>query len=298
MANENNFARNLALGLGWFSIGLGLAQLLAPRKVSAACGMKKNNTLMRALGVREITSGVGILSQKKTSKWMWSRVAGDAMDLAILGSALSSKRANKGRAIVATAAVAGIAALDVYSSQKLSGMNGADTKKLKVRKSITIERSPEELYEFWRHFERLPAIMGHLESVEQTGSNRWRWTAHAPAGRTVSWEAEIIDEVPNKLISWHSLPGATVENAGTVRFDRATGNRGTVVTVELDYSPPAGVIGAAVAKMFHEAPDQQIAVDLRRFKQLMETGEITRTEGQPAGRPNSLSKKYDEMVRV
>ncbi|MDB6028346.1 MAG: cyclase/dehydrase, partial [Verrucomicrobiales bacterium] len=164
--------------------------------------------------------------------------------------------------------------------------------------TIIVERSAEDLFEFWRHFERLPVIMNHLESVEMLGHNRSRWVAKAPAGMHVEWDAEIINEHPNELIAWRSLEGADVENAGTVRFQPAPGGRGTLVKVDLEYIPPAGVIGAKIAKLFGESPEKQITVDLRRFKQLMETGEIARTEGQPAGRATSTSKKYDDFVRT
>lgn len=297
--NQNTFSQNLALGLAWFSIGLGIAQLVAPRRVAKSIGIKKSKstTLMRVLGAREITSGVGILTQRKTSQWLWTRVAGDAMDLAILGKALGAKRINRKRLLAATAAVAGVSALDIYCSQKIR-KDGADTKAIQVRKSITIDRSPEDLYDFWRHFDRLPIIMNHLESVESSGPNQWHWIAKAPAGRTVEWDAELVEDIPNEMIAWRSLEGSQVDNAGIVSFESAPGGRGTIVHVELEYSPPAGVIGAKVAKLFHEAPDQQISIDLRRFKQLMETGEIARTEGQSAGRASSTSKKYDDFVRA
>ena len=141
---------------------------------------------------------------------------------------------------------------------------------IKVEKSITIERSPEELFNFWRNFENLPRFMDHLESVRTTSETRSHWVAKAPAGTTVEWDAEIINEKPNELIAWRSLEGGDVDNAGSVRFERAAS--GTTVRVTLEYDPPAGVVGAAIAKLFGEAPDQQIQEDLRRFKQVMETG--------------------------
>jgi uncharacterized membrane protein len=148
---------------------------------------------------------------------------------------------------------------------------------IKVEKSITINRSPEELFSFWRNFENLPRFMDHLESVRTTSQTRSHWVAKAPAGTTVEWDAEIINEKPNELIAWRSLEGADVDNAGSVRFERAAS--GTTVRVTLEYDPPAGIVGAAVAKLFGEAPDQQIEDDLQRFKQVMETG-----EGQSSGR--------------
>src|SRR5262249_56186778 len=119
----------------------------------------------------------------------------------------------------------------------------------------------------------------------------------APAGRTVEGDAEITEDRRNELIAWRSLEGSDVENMGSVRFERAPGGRGAVVKVHMRYNPPAGVIGAGVAKLLGEAPEWQIKDDLRRFKQVMETGEIITTEGQPAGRASSPSGRYDRAVR-
>ena len=155
---------------------------------------------------------------------------------------------------------------------------------IKVEKAVTVNRSPEELYRFWRNFENLPRFMYHLESVHVTGEGRSHWVAKAPAGTTVEWDAEIYNEKENELIAWRSLEGADVPNAGSVRFQSAPGGRGTEVRVTLEYDPPGGVIGATIAKLFGEEPSQQVEEDLRRFKQTMEAGETPTTEGQPSGR--------------
>jgi len=155
---------------------------------------------------------------------------------------------------------------------------------IKVEKSVTINKSPAELYSFWRNFENLPRFMNHLESVKTTGEGRSHWVAKAPAGKTVEWDAEIYNEKENELIAWRSLEGADVDNAGSVRFEPEAGGRGTVVKVTLKYDPPGGALGAAIAKLFGEEPSQQIEEDLNRFKQVMETGQTPTTEGQPSGR--------------
>jgi uncharacterized membrane protein len=166
-----------------------------------------------------------------------------------------------------------------------------------VKRAMAINRSPEELYRYWRDFENLPRFMKHLEAVRVTGDGRSHWVAKAPADKTVEWDAVIVEDKPNESISWRSLEGADVDNKGTVWFETATGGRGTVVTVELEYDPPAGALGATVAKLLGEDPDWQVRDDLRRFKQVMETGEVITTEGQPAGRESSTSQKYDEAAR-
>jgi uncharacterized membrane protein len=155
---------------------------------------------------------------------------------------------------------------------------------VKVEKSVTINKSAGELYNFWLNFENLPRFMNHLEEVRVTGDGRSHWVAKGPAGTRVEWDAESYNLVENEIIAWRSLEGSQVANAGSVHFKAAPEGRGTEVRVVLKYDPPAGVLGAWVAKLFGEAPDQQIEEDLGRFKQLMETGETATVTGQTSGR--------------
>jgi uncharacterized membrane protein len=155
---------------------------------------------------------------------------------------------------------------------------------IKVEKTVTINKPVDELYHFWNNFENLPTFMKHLKNVKVYDDKRSHWVANAPLGNSVEWDADIIEKRENELISWVSVPGADVENTGSVRFTKAPGNRGTEVKVIMKYNPPGGVIGAAIAKLFGEEPEQQIGDDLRRFKMLMEAGEIATTEGQPRGK--------------
>jgi uncharacterized membrane protein len=143
-----------------------------------------------------------------------------------------------------------------------------------VNESVTINRPIEELYHFWRNLENLPRFMRHLESVERVTDTLSRWRAHGPAGTTVEWNAEIINEVRNQVIGWRSIEGSDVVSAGSVNFDDAGQGRGTHVRVRLQYSPPGGKIGAAIAKLMGRDAATEIREDLRRFKQLVESGEI------------------------
>ena len=274
----------LARGLGWFSIGLGAAQVAAPSVVSRLVGIRptsRTREVMRAVGIRELVAGAGLLSDRKPA-FLWARVAGDAMDLALLGNALASD-AEKVRTTAATAAVAGVAALDVLAATASSQIDEPQRGAVEARSATTVNASASDVYGRWRDLESLPTFMYHLESVRRTGEGRFHWVAKAPAGRTVEWDAEMVEDVPDDRIAWRSLEGSSVENAGTVLFRPAPGGRGTEVHVELRYTPPAGVLGAVVAKLFGEEPNQQLADDLRRFKQLVETGEIARSEGSPEG---------------
>ena len=157
-------------------------------------------------------------------------------------------------------------------------------KGVRVEKSVTINATPEKLYTFWRNFENLPKFMHNLEAVEVHDAKRSRWVAKGPAGRSVDWEAEIINEIPNELIGWRSIEGSEVDNAGSVHFRPATGGRGTEVKVVLRYDPPAGRFGARVSKILGEDPADNVKEDLRRLKMLVETGELATIEGQPSGR--------------
>jgi uncharacterized membrane protein len=148
-------------------------------------------------------------------------------------------------------------------------------KAVKVERAVTIDRPREELFAFWRNFENLPRFMEHLVSVRVDSPMRSHWKAKAPAGRTVEWDAEIVNEVPNEIIAWKSVGEPDVSNAGAVNFADAPGGRGTIVRVTLDWEPPAGKLGAVLSHFFSEEPDHQIREDLRKFKQLMETGAIT-----------------------
>jgi len=153
----------------------------------------------------------------------------------------------------------------------------------KVVRVVTINKPAAELYRHWHDFAKLPTFMYHLEEVEDLGNGRSRWRAKAPAGAMIQWEAMVINDVENELIAWQSVEDSEVANAGSVRFTPAPGGRGTEVKVTLSYEPPAGKLGAMVATIFGEEPSRQVADDLRRFKQLMEAGEIPTNERQPSG---------------
>jgi uncharacterized membrane protein len=275
-ANGNADGERLANFLGWFSIGLGLSELIAPGSISRLIGIRdddRNRDVVRAMGLREITHGLGILSRPQSSSWVWSRVAGDAIDLSLLGKAMTASD-GRGRTLAATAAVLGVTVLDVLAAQRLQRSAPPARGGVHVRKSVTINRTIEEVYDFWHDFENFPRFMRHLESVRMLDEKRSRWTATGPAGATVEWDAITTEDVPNEVIAWRSAENADVPNEGRVRFKRAPGDRGTEVEVELRYDPPGGHLAATFAKLFREEPSQQVSDDLRHFKQVMETGDI------------------------
>ncbi len=154
---------------------------------------------------------------------------------------------------------------------------------IRVEKTITVYRPAEELYQYWRNFENLPQIMRHVDSVTLLDDYRSHWVVDGPAGTHFEWDAEIHNEKENELIAWRSLDG-DVNHAGSVRFRPTPTGRGTQVRVELRYEPPAGMLGAAIARLFGEEPSQQVAEDLLRFKRAMEAGEVPAIGEQPTGR--------------
>lgn len=204
-------------------------------------------------------------------------------------------RLNRWLPIAAAGAVAAFAvtrALNHRSGGKGTGAvadRGSDTRRqlggrrgIHVEHSVTIGRPIGEIYRFWRDLENLPKFMRHLDQVAMREEGISHWVAKAPGGTTVEWDARIINEVENKLIAWQSLAGSKIATAGSVNFDET--ERGTTVHVHLQYNPPGGKLGAALAWLFGEEPTIQVREDLRRFKQLMENGEIPTIDGQPSGR--------------
>ena len=230
--------------------------------------------------IRETAGTGGATNVSHTERWM-SAVGGGAIAL------LGLKRGGLGGALLA-AAGAGLVYRGVTghcSAYAALGMNTADQspaephayfdRGIHVEESVTVNKTPWELYDFWKNFENLPRFMAHLKDVKKIDEKRSHWVAKAPAGTSAEWDAEIINDEPNALIAWRSLGGATVDNAGSVRFVPGAG--GTEVKVVLDYIPPAGRLGAMVAKLFGEEPGTTVREDLQRFKQVMETGESPAT---------------------
>jgi uncharacterized membrane protein len=273
--------------LGWLSVGLGLAQVTAPGAMSRLIGAPdhdRSRRLMRTVGMRELGTGIGILTQPDPAPWVQARVVGDLMDLALLGTAFRSPEARTGRLAGTAVAVLGVGLVDAVCSQRLRAVSATRDRAVHVARAITVKKSPDEVYAFWRDLANLPRFMAHLAEVQPLGELRSRWTATAPAGMRVSWEAEIVEDREDELLEWCSLPGADVPNWGRVSFREAPRGRGTEILVELHYEPPAGSIGVLVAKLFGEEPAQQVADDLHRLKQVLEVGEVVLSDAAPEGR--------------
>jgi uncharacterized membrane protein len=281
----------LALGLGWFSVALGAAELLAPRRLDRAIGAGVHPALTRVFGARELAAGLGLLTQPDPAPWLWARVAGDVLDLAFLGGAMTgARRRERARLGAALAAVAGVTAVDVYAARRASsgerrsapGVMRPDGS-VRVEESLAVNQPPQACYAMWRDLANLPRFMRRVESVQPGGGARSHWVAKGPGGTKVEWDAELTRDEPGELLSWRSVEGSDLPNSGAVRFIPAPGNRGTIVSVTMQYEPPAAILGFTLAKLVGEAPAHEVREDLRRFKRLLETGEIPTTEGQSHG---------------
>jgi uncharacterized membrane protein len=256
----------IARGLGWLSVGVGIAQIVAPRTVCSLVGLPPAPTLMRLMGLRELACGIGIITQRNPAPWLKARVAGDAIDLVCLAAAAPMSASRGARLGAAFGAVAGVAALDVYCSDELSERRAAP---VHIAETINVAAPPETLYAFWRDPANLPRVLPHVKSVRMIDGQRSHWTADGPDGE-IEWDSEIIDERPNHCLAWRSLDTSDVYNAGSVRFDADREGNGTLVTVELLYDPPTGSIGGSLAKLLGRRAD--IRADLAAFKRLMESG--------------------------
>ena len=301
--NDTRNGGGLGRALGVASFALGAPLLAVPGRMARAIGLDDTpgtRALARAVGVRELAAAAGILAQRRPVPGLWARVAGDGMDLALLANGLRSastrsrpprrfRRARRAggarrKVALALAAVAGIAAVDVLAAVRATTRRDPTRTEqdgtFTVSAGVTVNRPAADAYGLWRDFSRLPEFMVHLESVSSDGKH---WVAKRPGGGTVDWDAEIVADVPDQRLAWRSVDGADVSNAGEVTFGPAPGDRGTEVRVRLTYEPPLGAAGNAVARLLGEEPRQQVTDDLRRFKQVLETGEVVRSAGSPEG---------------
>lgn len=287
-------------GLGWLSLGLGLAGLLAPGRLARLTGRfdtRGHRRAMRLIGTRELLTGLAIVTRRRPNRWLWSRVVGDAIDLGLaFGSTGWSRGLRPRRQSMTLAALGAIAAVDLVSSYRSTrGKSGSPSDEtdeepgkeaVPFRASITINRPPGLVYTFWRRLENLPRFMTYLDSIRVIDERRSHWKA-AAAGAAIEWDAEITEDVPNRIIKWQSAapsmsrgtPGGTkVAHSGKVEFTEAPGNRGTEVRLEMTVALPGGAPARAAARLLRRVPEQLALNDLHRLKQLIETGSIARSD--------------------
>jgi uncharacterized membrane protein len=274
----------LSRGLGLFSLGLGLTEIAAPRTLARAIGVDpegRTSTALRIFGMREVLAGLGVMLKPRSSLPLWARVAGDALDLGAIAWAARSKRTSTERLAAAFIAVAGVAALDVIAGRRVAQAHRTVVDP--VIFSVTINRSPAKVYAFWRKLENLPQFMDYLTSVTQRTAGRSHWVAKLPVGGTIAWDAEIIEDRPNELIAWRTVEGSPLQHRGEVTFARTPGRDMTEVRVKLEL----GLLGAPASPVLAKLLTKpQIKGDLRRLKQVLETGEVVRSDASIHRRPH------------
>jgi uncharacterized membrane protein len=297
--------QQLANGLGWFSIGLGLAEIATPNLVANLIGVRhdsKTRKVLRFYGARELAAGLGILSKSNPSGWLWARVAGDVLDISSVCKAITADGNDRGKSLATAAALVGVTLADVYCAKQLSGGNGNSQSRTSATNSITasiiIARDRNEIYGFWRDFSRLPEIFDRLDSVRTFDNRHSHWKLALPMGRSLEWDAEIIDDQPNSRIAWRSI-SSSAAHSGEVRFEPATGGRGTKVRVEIR---PEGV-GTTLGKLFGLVPEQHVKIALHNLKQLLEIGEIAKSDasihrGMHAAQPPEQYLAQGEQLRI
>ena len=222
----------LSRALGVFSLALGVSKLAVPRRLANLSGIDDDGAtrfVLRLLGAKEILSGLNVLMQPQRPGALWSRVAGDLVDLGLLGLAAGTKRTSGARIAGAVAAVAGVMALDVFAARRAQKAFEAANEPIIF--SVTINKPPREVYDFYRKFEQLPLFMDWLESVTHVGASRTHWVAKLPVG-TVEWDAVITEDTPGEAIAWESFD-SHVTTEGRVTFAQTPGRNMTEVRVEM-----------------------------------------------------------------
>jgi len=246
----------LTKGLGVFSLGLGLAELTAPCAIARLIGAEDsvNSIILRALGAREVAHGIGIFARPRS---VWTRLVGDMLDVAYVGWQFRNRRNNRTRLWATVGALLGVGALDLLAAYRMQRSQFGEP----VTVSMTINRSPDEVYARFRDFSRLPEFMRYLDSVTELDDRRSHWVANM-GGTQLEWDAEITGELPGRSIAWRSTTKG-IPLRGRVTFEAAPMGRGTEVCIEMQTAP--------MMKLFARA---EVNGDMRRFKQVMETGEV------------------------
>ena len=260
-------AERVSTALGWFSIGLGLMEIAAPASVARFAGMQDRpgtRNLVRAFGAREIGAGIGILLSPRDASRVWARVAGDALDVSGLAVALADEGTDRSRAIMATIAVLGVTAVDIACAVQLGpksiGSVPAGTMK-DVSQAITVNAPTDTVFDFWRELSNLPRVMTHLKGVQ----------------------VELLDEVADERLSWRVTDHAGRQSQGTVSFRPAPGGRGTEVRVRVERQTVA--VPRMLSRLVGQSPEQRLRADLSRFKQIIEAGDVARSDGPSLWRP-------------
>ena len=293
-------AEQVAIALGWFSIGLGLVEILKPSRLTRAFDTHHQEPIYRLYGARELAAGAGLLLNRDKSPWLYARLAGDALDAVTLALGLGGRR--QGNVMAGLAAVAGVTALDLWAARALGdqerrAITAAGPHKsggrawrhgiFDVERSVTINKDADTLRDLWMDPPTLPRIMAHIADIEQLGAGRARWTVPTPLG-PYSWETQLVSNDQEDALRWETDGANALIRRGVVRSATAPKKYGTVMTAALTFDPPGGMLGRGTAALLgDQMPGALVDKTLLYFKALAETGEIPTTAGQPAARRNT-----------
>lgn len=319
--HDDPTGEKIARGLGWFSILLGMSELVCGRALARWLGMPGTETLVRTYGVREITTGIGILASADPTPWIWSRVVGDALDAGSLAAGLHDENPREGNVAMALANIIAVTVLDVYCAHRLSAeqrpalpahhdysnRSGLPSSAYRQRRrgntdhtatgtaleaaaqaSITIPRPADDLRALWLSPKAQTRIWEHFAEVTAVNDRTADWTAHGPAGGAYRWRTQT-EETGTDQVRWSTLDGADVPNAGSLTFRPAPGDRGTELHLTVRFDPPGGAVGQVVSKLFHIVPREIVLTALYRFRALALTGELPLTDPQPAARNGGVN---------
>jgi uncharacterized membrane protein len=284
---------NLTRALGAFSLALGAVALAEPRKLGRLIGLDDQPTqvILRAAGLRELVSGVGLLAQPTASTWIWARLGGDIVDLAALGTAWLADKGDRRRLADASVLVAGVTALDAFcvtraSSLPMTAQPRALEGDVEMTAAITINAPAADVYRAWDGFQALPGFMRDFATVAPLGNGRSRWNIALPAEKSIAWEIEITESRANELIAWRSGASSPLNAEGTVRFREAPRDQGTELIFAARIAPPGGELGRMIGARVADVWGTKMSSDLRRCKQLIELGEIVQSDDSVVPGPN------------
>jgi uncharacterized membrane protein len=273
--------RRRVVGLGWLSLAVGAAQVVAPRVVGKLVGVRaprRVQGLIRLLGVRGLLSGLGLLSRGRAGRWLKARIAGDLIDFGLLRKALRQPGARRARTAGALLATWGLALYDARTSL-LARRDALALASAPVRRSITIARPAAAIFRMWRDFSHLSDFFPHVDFVDVIDEQTSRWRVRGATGDVLEWETVIVEERPDELLRWKSVDRASVATSGVLQLVPAPGGRGTEVHLEVQYHPPGGAVGRIIASLWSESPEQELDAALRRLKQRLETGGVVHADG-------------------
>lgn len=293
-ALTNQAMEKVALALACAKVGIGLGQMLAPQLISKWMGRPHRPVRTRVSGFRHFTAGMGILKDLQAGSTQLP--VGAMMSLAGMVGGTLVRRTVRRNAAVVLAVTAGAAAAGIVIARQFAARSPKE-RTLRFSASTTINLPPRECYRYWHDVERFPEFFDHLKSVRVTGDRQSHWIAKAPAGQEVSWDSEITEDMPDQSIAWQALNAKPCPMSGSVRFEPVRGGAGTLVRLRMAYEMPSPVGRGAIGAVLGHDPGFRLRKTLRRFKSLLEAGEIATTEGQSSGRAAGATQ-LDRLVRI